>query len=222
MSITLQSFQQDQYTATEATRCIQIYIPDDDSYMALLGGLLALAANVANYADPESTQAEGVAAIWYDAYIQSDWEGCVVPIDWKQSRQLVFPETMDSWFGSVVWNQYPSQERAGIWFIPNNASNTNYVKFDRITLRAGSYICRMMGQTMSTAGIATIDVNGTDETTIDMYSAALAINAVKTSGVFTIPADITCPFHIRMKGKNGSASQNSLSFNWIEFDRYAD
>lgn len=70
------NFNQEQYAATDATRCIQLVIPDDDSYMALLGGLLALAGNPENYLSPESAQADGVANIWRDAYLQSDWTGC--------------------------------------------------------------------------------------------------------------------------------------------------
>jgi len=74
----LPPIQQDQYPATGDTQCIEVIIPDGDEFKALLAGLIALASNVQNYQDPESAQADGLAAIWDEAYSLIDWEGCKV------------------------------------------------------------------------------------------------------------------------------------------------
>jgi hypothetical protein len=115
---TIQQFLQDQYTATSATRCIKVYIPDDDSYVPLLAGLLALAGSPENYQDPLSAQAEGVAATWSDAYRQSDWDGCGTPPECiKMDTSLIlFPPDMVVQSGNnFAWFNNTAQELAGYW-----------------------------------------------------------------------------------------------------------
>lgn len=68
--------QQDQYPATDETQCIQIIIPAGDEYKALLAGLMSLAANIDNYAEPDSVQAEGISTIWQDATASIIWDAC--------------------------------------------------------------------------------------------------------------------------------------------------
>jgi len=210
----------EQYPATDETQCITVYIPAGDEFKALLAGLIALAIDRYNYDEPDSAQADGLAAVWDTAYSEIDWTGCIMPADvWKQSRQLVFPNSADSWFGTTSWQSSPSSPMAGLFQLASGLNN--YIKFDRVTLKAGSYVCRIWGNYGTSYGIATIDIDGTDKTTIDLYAASPG-NGIKASGTFTIAADITCPFWIRMKSKNASSSGYLLQWNWIEFDRYAD
>jgi len=72
--------QQDQYPATDEVQCVTIYIPAGDEFKALLAGLISLAANIMNYANPESAQTDGLAAVWDEAYSYNDWSGCI-PMD---------------------------------------------------------------------------------------------------------------------------------------------
>lgn len=88
--VTIANFDQDRYAATSAVRCIQVFIPDDDSYMPLLAGLLSLPGYVANYQDPESSQAEGVATVWLDAYVLTDWSACVTPEQATAQSRVTF------------------------------------------------------------------------------------------------------------------------------------
>lgn len=68
--------QQDQYPATDETQCIGVIIPAGDEYKALLAGMLNFPADPLNYAEPDTPQAEGVAASWSDAIATIDWTGC--------------------------------------------------------------------------------------------------------------------------------------------------
>lgn len=75
----LAQFNENNFEATDQIRCLKIYVPDGDGYLPLVAGLLSLMGNPANYQEPESAQAEGVAAICRDAYIETSWEGCGTP-----------------------------------------------------------------------------------------------------------------------------------------------
>lgn len=92
--VTIADFNQDKFEATDAIRCIKVYIPDGEGYLTLFAGLLALTNQVTNYQDPDSAQAEGVAAIWRDAYIETDWEEC----------EMGGQSNWDFWVFNARWN----------------------------------------------------------------------------------------------------------------------
>jgi len=76
--IIIANFREEQYPETSATRCVQIIIPDDDAFAALMAGLLALPGNELNYQQLDDDKAAALAAQWRDAYVTSDWRGCAV------------------------------------------------------------------------------------------------------------------------------------------------
>lgn len=66
-----------QYPIVEGTRCVEVRVPDDPSFMPLLAGLVAIATKGFNYERKDYDHAQGVAAAWRAAYLETDWEGCM-------------------------------------------------------------------------------------------------------------------------------------------------
>lgn len=61
----------------EETRCVEIRIPDDDSFMPVLAGLVAIATKWFNYERDDTHKGAELARIWRQAYLETDWEGCM-------------------------------------------------------------------------------------------------------------------------------------------------
>lgn len=66
-----------QYPEPETTRCIQIVIPDDDTFLAPLRGFLNALGRGFNYERTDWAKAQRVAELWRKAYNETDWEGCM-------------------------------------------------------------------------------------------------------------------------------------------------
>lgn len=73
--VTIANFRAGQYPAVTGTRCVKVYIPDDDAYLSLLAGLLNLPASELNWQGDEDDIA-ATAQSWRDAYVQTDWGQC--------------------------------------------------------------------------------------------------------------------------------------------------
>lgn len=73
--ILISKFRENQYTVVEDTRCIEIRIPNDDSYLAILASLINLLGNELNY-EGDDTNIATIAQTWRDAYVETDWLGC--------------------------------------------------------------------------------------------------------------------------------------------------
>lgn len=78
--VTIANFREDQYPEVSGTRCIKIYIPDDDTFKSLAAGLLSLASYESSYVGNEPEKAATLAQQWRDAYLQSDWNECEVTV----------------------------------------------------------------------------------------------------------------------------------------------
>lgn len=206
--VEIANFNQDQYAATAATRCVQIYIPDDDSYMALLGGLLALPGYLENYRDPESVQAEGVSAIWKDAYIQSNWERCPV-----QGLSAV----VDFWLNLATMTgatfTYTAVAAQAFGYIIQSApvSDTDWeLNTDEVYLAEGEYAFKGLwfrGTNNAILECHLMDQHGVARDTIftgfDTYGASL-VNQIKTA-TFTVPNDDNYYIRLRPMGKNAAS-----------------
>src|ERR1044072_6203199 len=189
--VTITNFREEQYPATDETQCVKIYIPAGDEYKQLLAGLLALPARVANFQDPDSVQAEGVATIWQDAYDLTDWEGCGTPpaCMHTDSEITIFPGNMDVVSGNPISNAVNTGARGNMTSqqLPNANGNS------RRTFRymaAGDWAYRLTASTVSTGcalQITIVDADGTNHilTSINLRSAATTLNVV-FSGTFTL------------------------------------
>jgi microcystin-dependent protein len=74
--ILVSNFREEQYVEVAESRCIEIYIPNDDSFLAVLANLLSLLGNELNYVGIDSELAASHAQQWRNAYVLTDWQGC--------------------------------------------------------------------------------------------------------------------------------------------------
>jgi len=119
---------------------------------------------------------------------------------------------------ATIW---PNTDRvvAGNGIVGSGPDGTTYCRFSYWTqsapaindersnsffLRAGTYTFRLRGLTTSTAGIATIYIDGVSQGTIDMYAAAAASGAGTLA--ITVTTDGYHTLNIKMASKNASSS----------------
>lgn len=114
--ITLANFHEDQYTETEDTRCIQVYIPDDDSYLPIIAALLAILGNETNYDNIDTDKV---------AVIAETWRNCAVLTNWGECNTLTIP------IGTVISN--PSDTPDAGWLL---CDGTQYNRVDYPALAA--------------------------------------------------------------------------------------
>jgi len=215
--------QQDQYTATAAVQCITVIIPDGDEYKALLAGMLQLPANVLNYADPASAQADGVAAAWGDALAQIDWEGCVLPQnEGLQSReQLWSREGIISSGGVMTFTNVTSTWYNGYW---HQATPLITDRHDFFTyLSPGTWNGRIMYRKTSGSGIATIKArpdSGSPITigAVDFYNATTQENQMSNLS-FSIVDGGRYVVSVESLSKNASSSGYQLDYALIDLYR---
>lgn len=59
------------------TRCVEVRIPDDDAYMPVLAGLIAIATKWFNWQRDEEHRGTQIAKLWALAYDETDWGSCM-------------------------------------------------------------------------------------------------------------------------------------------------
>jgi len=222
--------QEEQYPATDETQCLQVIVPAGDEFKALLAGLVVLATDVLNYANPDTPQADGLAAIWDEAYSQIDWEGCPVVSDTGFMTKL------------SLWHRYSivdvndagnavtvvhdtSQDFAHIAYQNPDTNNSQSSQFVR--LKAGDW--KMSCLAYKTAGSGKLQVYWVTEDLTsyaaigsqqDLY-AATTYNYVFT-GTFTIPADGNYKITWSNQGKNASSSGYRMGITLTELSWTGD
>lgn len=141
-------FRESQYPETTTTRCIKLYIPDHDSFLAILGGLLSLLGNELNYLNEDTELAASHAQIWRDSYLQTDWTECESPVtipigtivyratatlpdNWlycngdiqlKSAYPLLYDAIADTW--GDVETLFPELENPELYFVLPDARDT--------------------------------------------------------------------------------------------------
>lgn len=194
----------EQYAAVSGQRCIQVYIPDDDSYLPLLAGMLNIPSEPENYEDPDGADAQGVSALWRDAYITGQWERCLAQF---------YYETLDLWLGDFVvlagnanvWASLPLQEFGGAWNQSAAAVN-DYRNLD-FTIPAGTYTLEVHYVKSSIAGKLTISFDGAVlGTTTDMYAAANTYNQKVTFTGISAAGNGSHSIALQVLSKNASST----------------
>jgi microcystin-dependent protein len=74
--ILVSNFRENQYPEVEGTRCVQVFMPDDDAFIALIANLLNLPGNEQNYVGIDPELVASLAEQWRNAYVQTDWMDC--------------------------------------------------------------------------------------------------------------------------------------------------
>lgn len=59
------------------TRCVMVRIPDDDRYMPVLAGLVAIGNQWFNWERDNAHTGTLLAQQWKNAYLETDWDGCM-------------------------------------------------------------------------------------------------------------------------------------------------
>lgn len=221
--------QQDQYPATDEVQCIEVKIPAGDEFKALLAGLMVSAADVNNYADPSSAAADGLAAIWDQAYSEIDWEGCAVPTEPGLMSRITFwhssAERTVNDAGNAVATTYDTSQIMA-FYARQNPPTLNSQSSQPCRLQAGSWAMRMLYMGNTTSGIiqlywlkADFSDNGAIGASLDMY--ADGYNQFHT-GTFTIPEDGDYRITWSNIGKNASSSSYSMFITYTEIWRTGD
>lgn len=192
---TIAQFNQDVYAATDAVRCISIYIPDDDSYLPLLAGLLSLGGTVTSYIDPQSVQAEGVAGVWRDAYILTDWSRCVTPQEaTAQSRVTLWHRWAQISSGNALQIVVDPAQLFNHYVRQNTPANGNETYQD-VYLNSGEYDMRVLYQRATGGGkVSWIFQNQ------DSLTQVVAINQQDLSGATQANSVLTASFTLTESG----------------------
>ncbi len=95
-SLRAQAFEESNYPDdVTGTRCVEIRIPDADEFMAQLAGMVALATKRFNYQNKDIERAKAVAQAWVDAYLITDWAGCMNCEELTQCLSPFFTEILE-------------------------------------------------------------------------------------------------------------------------------
>jgi len=219
---TFAPIRQDEYPATADLQCIAVHIPAGDEYKALLAGFIALLTDVRSYLDPESAQADGIAATFDEGYSQTNWDGCGVPPECEQmnTSEILFPPTSVVTQGNAQAIILNIGQRFATYFQQNTAAQFDTFHWQRF-LAAGNYSYRLTGVKQSTCAIATFQVRphpsgpAVLSTTHDFYNATTQFNQFFT-GTFTIPADGNWDIVLAAATKNALSSSYVLPITCLE------
>lgn len=188
----ISNFFQDAYPATDETQCIKVYIPAGDEYKWLLAGLLRLPSVPQNYQDPDSAQAEGVAASWLDAYVETDWDGCGTPPECikMDTSFILFPANATVQSGNAFAYAINANMELGGYWLQNPGQTADLFNWPR-WMAPGIWNYQLTTLRQTAAGKGDLFVTPDFSTyhlqqNVDFRGAALNNN--RFSGSFTIPA----------------------------------
>jgi hypothetical protein len=217
---------QDEYPATDELQCIAVHIPAGDEYKALLAGFIAFLTDVNSYEDPESAQADGVAATFDEGYAQTNWDGCDQPPECikMDTSLIVFPADFFVNSGNAfVWVSATAQELAGYW-LQNPGQTADQWRVSR-WFAPGVWEYQITYVRQTSAGKATFYITPDFatfpvSTTVDFRGTAA--NNQRFSGSFTIPAT-GGKYIIGMDGTGASSGAGfGRPISRIEFAKTAD
>jgi len=201
---------QDEYPATDELQCLQVYIPAGDEYKALLAGFIAFLTNTASYEDPDSDQADGIAAVFDTGYAQIDWEGCQPPEDRSMSSQvLLFPLNMTVASGNAVLQTIDTAQRLNCYYQQNPAV-INQALDGYLYLAAGDWSYRLTCVKTAGSGILTLHIDDADGDSAlnanhDFYNSTTLRNQFFT-GTFTLPVAGQTFIGFETNSKTGASS----------------
>jgi len=224
---TFAPIRQDDYPATADLQCIAVHIPDGDEYKALLAGFIALLTDVRSYADPDSPQADGIAATFDEGYSQTNWDGCGVPPECEQVRAEVFlsPLNMTVLAGNAVTQTIATAQRFNVVYAQTAAVINQRLNAPR-WMAAGDWSYRITGVKNNASGILTFEV--TDSLgaqafigTHDFYNSAALNNQFFTGG-FTLAEAGRTVLDFKTLSKNASSSSYQQQITCLELWKYDD
>lgn len=182
---------QDEYPATDELQCIPVYIPAGDEYRALLAGFLAFLTNTLSYEDPDSAQADGIAAVFDTGYSMINWDGCGVPPECQQmsSELLLMGINATISLGNPMLYVPDTTMRFGGYFRQNTAAAGDLHYYGRF-IPGGDWSYRITYLRNTTNGILKFEVRpdgepAVESVTTDLRGALLANQYI--TGSFSLP-----------------------------------
>lgn len=166
----------------------------------------------------------------YDSYTTDEIDDFLEPLvdavmtdmttNWLYNRIRFQGDDYDSITGTYQWVTNNNVYNNGYWQL--TTAQNNQLTWNHISLKAGTYIIRMLAVKNSNCGIANFKINGSLVGTIDLYNATAQTNQKLDTSSFTISVDTEdVPFQVIMATKNASASNSGyfLNFHYIELIR---
>lgn len=215
-------FREEQYPATDQLQCITIYIPAGDEFKWLLAGMLRLPTLASSYLTPDSAQADGLTAVWSDAYQVTDWSECVSAYD------NLAPGNTDLFTFMAGQDALASWTYAAASFMPfgyvmqsgtGSPSISGEAAYNRVYLPAGNYSYTGVYAKTTNSGIIDVqlrDVSGSSLITtivdnLDLYGLYNTMYTVTTS--FTVASDGQYRIDVR-KFASRNPSSGGYQFSW--------
>lgn len=197
----LPPIQQEQYPATDETQCVKVIIPAGDEFKALLAGLMVSASDVNNYANPESAQADGLAAIWDEAYSQIDWTGCEEVTVYNYPTIDLFCFLAQSFVGSFTYTANASSPFGYYMQSPTTLpSSSGWTMRNTVRLPAGDYVYAGNYIQTSNSGIADINLiraGSVVATIVDNRDLYGAFSRQLVTASFTVSLDSEYQIEVR-------------------------
>lgn len=215
-------FREDQYPATDELQCITVYIPAGDEFKWLLAGLLRLPTLASSYLTPDSDQADGLAAVWADAYQYTDWSECVPAYDNLAPGNINLftfmseQDALSSWtsiFASFIPFGYAMQSGTG------SPSASGEAAYNSVYLPAGNYSYTGVYAKTVNSGIIDVQLRNASGSTLittivdnlDLYGLFNAMYTVTAS--FTVASDGNYRIDVR-KFNSKNPSSGGYQFSW--------
>lgn len=205
---------QDEYPATADLQCIAVHIPEGDEYKALLAGFIAMLTNTANYEDPDSAQADGIAATFDEGYAQTNWDGCGVPPECQgmNTNVLLFGDTATVKTGNAIALVIDAAQRFNGYYQQNTAANGDKFSWTEF-LSPGVWAYKWYYQ--RTTGSAQVNIKISDagglveNVTVDQFGATQA-NTV-ANGSFSLTVGLETEITMEVTGRNAGNTTNWLN-----------
>jgi len=215
---------QDEYPATDELQCVAVHIPAGDEYKALLAGFIAFLTDVSSYQDPDSVQADGVAATFDEGYSQTNWDGCDIPPECEKmnSSIILFPDRASVTSGAVVtWVSNTASSLAG-YFQQAPALTGDAMRWD-FYLASGQYNLDMIflrGTANGKGDLKIYDPSLSLIQTLALDLRGAAQNNTVIGGSFDLPEGGR--IRVEWNGTGTSGTTFVRPVQRIMIDKYAD
>jgi len=218
------AIRQDEYPATDETQCIAVHIPAGDEYKALLAGFIAFLTDVNSYEDPESAQADGIAATFDEGYSLTNWDGCGVPPECEQmnSNIILYPDFASVTSGATpAWTSQTGSSLGGVW-LTTPALTGDTLQWD-FYLGSGKYNIDLVFQRATANGKVNLKVYDPALTLLATIGVdlrgAVQFNTI-LGGSFDLPTSGL--IRVEMQGNGTSGTTFNRPVQRIVIDRYDD
>lgn len=207
----------DAYPIVSGTRCIQITIPDDDSYAQLIAGLYGKLCEAGNWTG-DSDDRDAHAALMLDVITDTDWEGCLTSQWIYGGYTRLFPGQEQSIVGNgLIYSVIANQYEGGAWL--QNAPAIHDSRVYQVALVPGTYDLFVCTLRTTANGILTIYADGALILTQDLYNGSLAVNQIYQSSTFVVADNSNINITTAIDSKNASSSAYRFYCNYIDVRR---